>query len=726
MSYRGRLRSTCTTIGIIASVAVLKPASGLAPLQVWFDPMATISGKTSRPFHDMLFIWNFGDGSAVTWTTGGRLLSSNVDIGPLAMHVYQTAGTYTPTCIMTDGTSSTTWTGAAITVGSFVAPAAWATTNTILASSSGSFTCAGVTSPNTQNTGTNTTAFDDMVALANTAAASNGGAVRVLFRAGETFKASATGFSQYIKTAGGPVWFGTYDNSGPKVGGTAAIIQALATGGGAGFGTGVVTLGSTQAGFSGMNDVRLTDLKLDASLVPDTNFSYGLTFNGQWTDVCCVNVEFAGHTATGLDMNHARISDATSKSRGYTMPNRVGFTNCPQSGAHVTAQLVLNSWGYACGKYLAVMGCTGDARGDAQGSSHCLRVIQYENLICRHNSWSNPGVGRHSIKLHSDGIVMWAAGTGYVSTTNSGNGDFSRPTDPVGTGHQSIDAAPQIWRCTTSGTSGGTEPAWNYTAGSTTSDGSVVWTECTAAYYAGTTTRNDDVALRDGSFGNERLYSSRGVIGDNKHVGATSVWKVSVGAQDTQSYELCYDTLIEGDFWPAWGSSVQTAAYEIGAARNVTIRNILVDCTTGGNITVVIGGWRGGNNYATHNLWVYNNSVVCTATGNALAMVQVDQYLQSPVVRNNLFYNTSGQTASMVTGGTAHPSFPLVSDHNTDNVSTFATDPKFSGVLSAVAGWQITDPTSYTKNVGINVPVWQDFFGTSRVAGSMDIGASEQ
>jgi hypothetical protein len=45
-----------------------------------------------------------------------------------------------------------------------------------------------------------------------------------------------------------------------------------------------------------------------------------------------------------------------------------------------------------------------------------------------------------------------------------------------------------IYKCTTGGTSGGSEPTWNQTVGGTTTDGTVTWTEVTALFAAGTTT----------------------------------------------------------------------------------------------------------------------------------------------------------------------------------------------------------------------------------------------
>jgi len=64
-------------------------------------------------------------------------------------------------------------------------------------------------------------------------------------------------------------------------------------------------------------------------------------------------------------------------------------------------------------------------------------------------------------------VAQWAATTAYVV------GDFVRQL-----------AAPtkdneRVWRCTTAGTSGGTEPSWTLTKGSTTNDNTVVWTEVT-------------------------------------------------------------------------------------------------------------------------------------------------------------------------------------------------------------------------------------------------------
>lgn len=62
----------------------------------------------------------------------------------------------------------------------------------------------------------------------------------------------------------------------------------------------------------------------------------------------------------------------------------------------------------------------------------------------------------------------WLATTVYAANTlgDAKTGSWVRPTTPNGA----------IFRCTTPGTSGGSEPTWNTTPGATTTDGTVTWT----------------------------------------------------------------------------------------------------------------------------------------------------------------------------------------------------------------------------------------------------------
>lgn len=69
-------------------------------------------------------------------------------------------------------------------------------------------------------------------------------------------------------------------------------------------------------------------------------------------------------------------------------------------------------------------------------------------------------------------VAAWTTLTAFSSVSNGGRGDYIRQTSPALNSER-------VFRCTTSGTSGVSEPTWTLTKNATTSDGSVVWTECT-------------------------------------------------------------------------------------------------------------------------------------------------------------------------------------------------------------------------------------------------------
>jgi hypothetical protein len=112
---------------ITPSVTVYKPSSGKEMLRVYFDASATTSTTTTNPEHELFYIWDFGDNKSTYYTNGvNTSQNKNTAYGPQAAHVYLTAGTFTPTCVILAGDgSTTTWTGTAITV------VAWADADTI-------------------------------------------------------------------------------------------------------------------------------------------------------------------------------------------------------------------------------------------------------------------------------------------------------------------------------------------------------------------------------------------------------------------------------------------------------------------------------------------------------------------------------------------------------------------------------------------------------------------
>jgi Secretion system C-terminal sorting domain len=259
-SYKCYLRQTATKLflllliilsgsafaqtGSLITPSVIKSrSSGVAPLAIHFDATATTAASlTARPFHDLEYRWNFGDEVTSTWEHGAQpgVLLKNLAFGPVAAHVYETAGTYNPTLQVryrrVDGSFEVTnFDCGAVTV--IAANTEWAGAKTICVSSSGNFT------------GAPAGAVLVTSSTANTAIAANIGAgnVRILFRAGESFTASAS-----IRIAQpGPSMIGSFG-----VGAKPTITATLS-------GNAPIFNISSEATPTGVSDWRFQDLSCD-------------------------------------------------------------------------------------------------------------------------------------------------------------------------------------------------------------------------------------------------------------------------------------------------------------------------------------------------------------------------------------------------------------------------------------------------------------------------------
>lgn len=67
--------------------------TGVAPLSVHFSAGFSSSTTDNRDFHDFLYLWDFGDQTAGTWSTSGK--PRNEATGPVATHVFDEPGVYT-------------------------------------------------------------------------------------------------------------------------------------------------------------------------------------------------------------------------------------------------------------------------------------------------------------------------------------------------------------------------------------------------------------------------------------------------------------------------------------------------------------------------------------------------------------------------------------------------------------------------------------------------------
>ncbi|HYE88561.1 MAG TPA: Ig-like domain-containing protein, partial [Vicinamibacterales bacterium] len=200
--------------------------SGIAPLYVFFDATGTTATRTARPFHELEYRWNFGDPASGAWSYGsGQGLSSNnsrnLATGPVAGHVFETAGTYNVCLTANDGTNTASR-PVTITVTSPDAAPEFAGMATVCVDSrarpvAGADGCpAGAAVLLSAD-------FDDVI---NTAARNGATHRRILFRRGSTFTTSTAARLH----ANGPGLVGAYGTGAkPYINGASAKMSLGST-----------------------------------------------------------------------------------------------------------------------------------------------------------------------------------------------------------------------------------------------------------------------------------------------------------------------------------------------------------------------------------------------------------------------------------------------------------------------------------------------------------------
>lgn len=374
MASRARAR-TFNTLAAVAAATLITPSISAARTSarqyenIFFDASATVAASlTSLPFHELYYAWDYGDGSAGTWSMGARAgQSKNISYGPQGAHLYETAGSYTVTLYVyhydSGGVLNVASTTQAITIST--EDSAYLTTNTICVSTSGTFT--GAPSGATQVTSS------DFVSVFNTYKGTN---KRILYRAGETFSSASGGISVLV--------------SGMTIGrfGTGAdpIFNAL-------NGTTVFSLGSQD--FTNLTGLVVRDIEV----------------NGGGGTVVAVNGNGTFNQITLFGLNIHDIDKALFFSPsildywnnngypGHTMWDQLSFIDCRVNNIHGGTANSGDNVGYVGANRFSMMGCDLDAN---HGGEHGFRSPHMRNAVVSNNTIQNPAASiRLAFKLHA-------------------------------------------------------------------------------------------------------------------------------------------------------------------------------------------------------------------------------------------------------------------------------------------------------------------------------------
>lgn len=318
---------------------------GVAPLYVHFVAgFESSDSDASKPFHSLHYKWDFGDLDTATWETTG--LSKNVAYGPIAAHVFESAGEYTVelTIVNSAGVEQDTET---FTITVTDPDTVYAGTDTVCVSDSAASDFTGAPSGSTK------IVTDDLSTVTSYASAGR----RILFRRGSSWTLSA-GLSWPQND--GPVTIGAF-GSGNK---PHVVLEA-----------------QSFFNLSYKKDWRIMDIEFS-----DPTKTYDAVSGTSGMQ----NILIFRIDSTGGDdpIGWTHWHDST-----VAIIRNIAVVECDVSG--------VDSYPYFIGaEYLAFLGNVGYDSDE----THICRVWQaYASVISNnklHGSSLVSGTGRHALKLH--------------------------------------------------------------------------------------------------------------------------------------------------------------------------------------------------------------------------------------------------------------------------------------------------------------------------------------
>lgn len=339
----------------------LSRTTGTAPLSVFIDCTGTTDADTTKPFHDLFYTHTFGDPSAGLWSYGANTnLSKNYATGAIAAHVYETAGTYTTTHTVTDGTSIARATNT-ITVSD--PDTTYAKTATVCFYNS----TVGTGCPS----GATETASSDWDAAISSCM---GTTKRCLFKRGDTFTASADG----TVTSAGPNTIGAYGSGALPI-----VNLAAATSG--------VKITSTS-----VNDLRVMDIEFVGGSASDANQA---------------GIALTGAGASGVTM--LRVTTRLTGAPGIALgPSTTeGCTKCVIQDSTLSGHYS----GYLLYAVLYESAVLGNSIGPGGGGTYegTFRLTMAQKFVVAHNTVTQAGTSVNKPVLRFSAL---ARGTSAMDT----------------------------------------------------------------------------------------------------------------------------------------------------------------------------------------------------------------------------------------------------------------------------------------------------------------------
>ena len=352
--------------------------NGVAPLGVFFDATTTTSpAATSRPFHEIEYQWNFGDGASGSWsaTPGMPNLSRNLASGPVAAHVYERPGTYTACVTAFDGTNMAT---ASIRI-TVTDPNSVFAANTL---------CVGAGPEPVAGTG-GCPAGAEVLARSDFAATINGrkaSSKRILFRRGDTFIANADA----VIDVNGPGIIGAFGT------GAAPIVDVV-------VGSTIFPIRISDQDTPTVKDWRIMDLEINGNSGPDTNGVIGF---GQMDQLTLLRLNIH-HVNVGVKLSPFFLdSNNRTGHPGHALWDQFVMVD---STIHALIGGEGGNGMYIGARRFALMGnVLRDANGNIessvpgeQGAEHILRTPNVYKGVISHNNMSNPNSAKHVVKLQA-------------------------------------------------------------------------------------------------------------------------------------------------------------------------------------------------------------------------------------------------------------------------------------------------------------------------------------